>query len=416
MEGPLLKAVQKRITPASDSLSRQASQMLRRIDLLLKDAGLAAEAVLGGSVAKGTHLKDDSDVDIFVRFSLDQRELELSQRLGEALRPLRPARIHGSRDYYQVMRGKVTYEIVPVLAVKDPSQAQNVTDMSYLHVQWALTQLRRRPGLRGDIRLAKQFCKAARVYGAESYIKGFSGHSLDVLVIHFRGFRRFLQAAVRWKGQTLIDCQDAHHGQARERLNPAKVQGPLVLVDPVDPLRNAAAALDDATLARFQQRAREFLKSPHQRFFVRPRFSIPALRRRAAGRRLILMEVTPRKDKVDIAGAKLVKAFEQLTRQLKLQDFVVHECDWEWEKGQRAYYWFLLDPQPLSASKEHSGPPVGSKQHVDAFLARHPQAYVRENRYYAIIERPFTDARQLLKQSIGQDPQLMSRVARVRLV
>ena len=83
-------------------------------------------------------LVSDHDVDIFVRFDLEyavEEEL-ISDFLEEALKIFNPERIHGSRDYFQFPYKGLDFEIVPVLAVEDASQALNVTDMSPLHVEY----------------------------------------------------------------------------------------------------------------------------------------------------------------------------------------------------------------------------------------------------------------------------------------
>ena len=156
-----------------------------------KKLGMKVEIMLGGSVAKGTFLKEKFDSDVFFRFSRSYQDEDLSDMLEMILQPFKKnelVRIHGSRDYFQLVYKDVDFELVPVYKISDPKQAVNVTDASPLHVNWVKSQLVEKPELRDDIILAKMFCKAQGIYGAESYIKGFSGHVLDVLVIHFGVF------------------------------------------------------------------------------------------------------------------------------------------------------------------------------------------------------------------------------------
>ena len=76
-----------------------------------------------------------------------------------------------------------------MLNIKKGSDALNVTDFSPLHVDWVNKNVKR---LRDDIRLAKRFCKVNKLYGAESYIRGFSGYALELLISYYGGFLRFL--------------------------------------------------------------------------------------------------------------------------------------------------------------------------------------------------------------------------------
>ena len=43
--------------------------ILKRLKSLVKDNGINAEVFAGGSFAKGTFLKNDHDVDVFIKFN-----------------------------------------------------------------------------------------------------------------------------------------------------------------------------------------------------------------------------------------------------------------------------------------------------------------------------------------------------------
>ena len=45
-------------------------------------------------------------------------------------------RIHGSRDYFIVDFENLSFEIIPVLKIKNATEAKNITDISPLHVKW----------------------------------------------------------------------------------------------------------------------------------------------------------------------------------------------------------------------------------------------------------------------------------------
>ena len=76
-----------RIKPATDEL-REAERFVVDLNQRLAAKGLKAAAMIGGSGAKGTHLKGDHDVDVFVRFDLKtyaERSGQLSDFLAKAL-------------------------------------------------------------------------------------------------------------------------------------------------------------------------------------------------------------------------------------------------------------------------------------------------------------------------------------------
>ena len=198
----LLERVKKDIKPDTKVL-KQVDDTVKKINLLLKKKNINAECVKGGSVAKGTFLRGDFDVDLFVRFDYAYKDQDISKILKYALRPLKPETVHGSRDYFHV-KNNLLFEIVPVLMITDYKKAVNVTDMSPLHVDYVLKHINKNPELADEIRLAKQFCKANKVYGAESYINGFSGHVLDILIIYYSSFEKLLMQASVW-GNKVID-------------------------------------------------------------------------------------------------------------------------------------------------------------------------------------------------------------------
>jgi len=396
------------------SIDAEIAKVVAAINNSLKQKKLKARCILGGSVAKGTFLKGDHDIDLFVKFDYSYKDKDISKLLHAALKHsfkdnLRNLEeIHGSRGYYRFSAKLFSYEIVPVLSVKNPKKAMNVTDMSPLHVEWVLKSSQR---IRDEIRIAKLFCKAAGIYGAESYIKGFSGHVLDILIIHFKGFIQLLKASQPWKKRIahdekiVIDFYNAHKGYALRNINTSKMQGPLVVVDPILSSRNAAAALSRESVEIFMKNAERFLKKPSEDFFMRKRIDEDYFRKAAKGKKLILLNVVPLKDKDDIMGAKLLKVFSHLKSQLKFYDFEVNDkSSWSWDKGAgKALMGIILDKDSLPRTKVHEGPPIALKSYADAFRKIYKKTSVRNNRLYAEIARKYTDAKELVNDAIKSD-------------
>lgn len=177
----------KKITPDRQALLRKSARTIAAIQQEAAKKKVKCHIMLAGSLAKGTVLKQNVDCDIFVRFDYTYKDKDISKLLKPLIATFSPAVVHGSRDYYTFKKAGITYEIIPVLHITDPKDAQNVMDMSPLHVAWIVETLKKKKDERQDgkakkmsipqeIMLAKQFCKAAGIYGAESYVGGFSGH------------------------------------------------------------------------------------------------------------------------------------------------------------------------------------------------------------------------------------------------
>jgi len=383
----LLTSVLREIRPKDKHIEKETASMLRVINAQLKKDKLKAIATTGGSIAKNTYLVDDHDCDIFVQFDQKYRDEDISALLGTSLRKIFPKCItlHGSRDYYQ-LRDALHFEIVPVLRIRKTAEAVNITDCSPLHVTW----VRRFPKLADEIRLTRAFCKANGIYGAESYIKGFSGHVIDIITIHYGGFLKLLEAARKWKEKTIIDHHNAHKGKALRELNRSKLVSPLIVIDPVEPSRNAAASLGEEKFNLFIRKAKEFLKHPSKEYFIKRDFSLGMITEKAKGNRLIMIKAVPPDGKEDVVGAKLLHAFEFIRDNMKEYGFTLHDAGWHWDRQHDAIFYLIVDKAPLASTYVRQGPPAGMEAHVAAFKQAHKKTFVETGKICAIIEREHT--------------------------
>ncbi len=400
-KGDILKEVLSEIKPEKDI--PEVHLFLNKLNSSLKKNRLKAKAVFGGSFAKDTWLKGDLDVDIFIKFNLKYKEDDLSALLRKALKRFAYELIHGSRDYFWI-RNKIKYELIPVLDIKKPRDAKNVTDFSPLHTAWVNKNGK---SLKDDVRLAKKFMKAQGVYGAESYIKGFSGHVVDILVIYYKGFINLLKAALKWKEKQVIDYYKAHKNQALLRLNLSKTQGPLIVVDPVQPGRNAAAALSCEKFELFVKSAKSFLRAPSKKFFWEKEIKPEELKGN-----VIILKATAKEGKEDVVGAKLLKSFEFVKN--RLEEFKVLKSGWLWDKKNDAVFWYQLKEKALPETLARQGPPLRLKEAVERFKQQHKKTFVKGNRIFAKVKREHTAAENIIKVLL-KDPYLKEKVKKCYL-
>lgn len=389
--------------PVKDGIARVQEGIQRK--------GWPADVVLGGSVAKNTALRGSHDVDLFVRFDpsfVSQEKVSLSDLLEQVVPP-GAKRVHGSRDYFVWKHKGFTFEIVPVLRVSHWREAQNVTDLSPLHVAYVKGHLEKRPFLADEIRLAKRWCQAQRVYGAESYISGLSGHVLDVLIIHYGSFLAFLRAASAWEPPVVIDVEG--HGTA-VGLNQAKKHSPLIVIDPLQPDRNAAAALSPQVFQKIKKAAAAFIARPSQRAFTIVHLTPSRIWKRHPD--ALVVELVGKDEKEDVAGAKCRKVYEFLTRQLRLHGFRVVETDWEFRFPRAVLFW-VVAPRRLGRVMTVQGPPVSQEAAALKFQAKHKDVFRVGRRWFAREPRVFTTPRQLIASLVGAE-EVAGRVAAARVV
>ncbi len=402
----LLDKIKKKIVPDED-ISKEIKKKLDKINLLLKK--IKAKAVLGGSFAKNTYLKNDFDVDIFVKFDKKYADKDISNILEKAIKSLKPEKVHGSRDYFQI-NGKISYEIVPVLDVTDIKDARNVTDMSPLHVDWVKKNLKKDQN--NEIRLAKLFCKANNIYGAESYIQGISGHVLDILIIKYGSFIKFLEAATKWKEKEVIDFYNFYKGTALKDLNKSKIQSPIIVIDPISPDRNAAAALGREKFLLLKKAARDFLETPSEDSFKREIMTKNILLTKKAKNKLLIFKVTAKEGKKDVVGSKLLKTFNYINNKFINNSFTIIDSGWEWEG--KSMFWYIAKYEMLEKEFLRVGPPLKQTYHVELFKSKHKETIQKEDRIFAKVKRKYRKIEKLAEELLKSDS-VLEKVKKIEL-
>ncbi len=389
----------------------KANSIIKKINKGVKDA----KAILGGSGAKGTWLKT-FDADIFVKFNYNKfkdRSDELSDILEKFLKKsFKIRRLHGSRDYFQIKQGKFTFEVIPILDIKKAEQAKNITDVSPLHSNFIL----RHKNLIDDMRLTKQFFKAAKVYGAESYIHGFSGYVCELLTIYYGSFINCIKALSKIKEKTVIDIKNYYKNKnVFLEINRSKLTSPLIVIDPTQKDRNAAAALDHEKLDILRYRAKEFLKKPSKEFFEIKVLTEQSIRKKFQKNSLIMLKAKPLNKKEDVAGAKMLKALHFIEKKLISNNFKVIESDMLWHVKANSLFYYVLENIKLPKTIEPPGPPLQVKYHVALFKKAHKKTFIKNKKIFAIEKRKFTNPRDLVKNII-KIPNVKDNVKNIQLI
>ncbi len=364
------------------SLSREEVLELEKIakDFIISLKKVGVKAFVGGSLAKGTLIKrEKQDVDIFVVFDSVERILGLERILKKMKLPGRLRKVHGSRDYFQIDCKDIVLEVIPVVKNKDPELAENVTDVSLRHVKYVVGEIKKNPKLADEIKLAKAFCWANRVYGAEGYVCGFSGYALEVFVIYFGSFVKFLKKICAGRrsqvaGRKVVIDPLKYFGNEREvlsEINASKLNGPIVLVDPTYKYRNVCAGLRDEAFGKFNEVAGKFLKSPSLDFFKLKPISISGMKKMSG--RFVEVDLSTDRQEGDIAGTKMRKLFDFFVRELERNGQKVLRKEFYYVGLGKSAKGYLVVLE--NSSVEVRGPNVGLQDSVVAFRKVHKDAY-----------------------------------------
>ncbi|MBS3088357.1 nucleotidyltransferase domain-containing protein [Candidatus Pacearchaeota archaeon] len=401
---------------SAEEMNYLKSETEKIVGLLKKESGRNAEVFVGGSFAKGTLTKSENyDVDIFVRFSKNKdlsSELEkIIRKVAKAMR-LNYERLHGSRDYFRVMPSKkLTFEIIPVLKIRKVKEAGNVTDLSYFHVNYIRKKLA--VGRREDVGLAKQFCKALGVYGAESYINGFSGYALECLIVYYGSFEKMVGAMTKIKEKEIIDIERFYRQKSDVlvELNESKTSGPIVLIDPTWKERNVLAALNWDSFKKFQEGARKVIKKPTREMFLVKKIDVSSLEKFAGkkGAEFVHVRLETDRQEGDIAGTKLKKFAGFLSRELE-KYFIIMANEFSYSGGKIADVYFVVKTR---GEIIRNGPPVKLIREVREFKKRNRRTFVRSGKIFARVKVGFGGAE--LVEKLGRSNGVEMGIVKVLL-
>lgn len=348
----------------------------------IKSNKIKAVPFIGGSFAKSTMIQSDNyDVDVFIRFD-KKYEYQLSNLLDTIIKQLcktnklKCTKLHGSRDYIQISKSKkLTFEIIPVINISNPKQAANTTDLSYFHVNYVRNNLNKNKKLIKEISLAKRFFKAQKVYGAESYISGFSGYAIECLIIYYKTFDRMIKAFLK-NDKILIDPKGEYKKQnLLIEMNESKTFSPIVLVDPTWKERNVLAALSQETFEKLKVAIKNYLAHPSESYFEIKHIDEQDFVKKAKQSKseYLKMVIFTDRQPGDIAGTKLRKFSKFLIAQLSRNfDIIKEEFDYQLTTDATLYLVLKNKKQMV-----RQGPPISMKNAVLAFKKANKSTFIK---------------------------------------
>jgi len=375
-------------------LKNKTKEVTNVLSSFVKKNKIKADVFVGGSYAKGTLAKQkEYDIDVFVRFFDEVNADKLERAVNETASKLKLKyeRVHGSRDYFFIVANEsVVFEIVPVKKIKKPREMENSTDLSYFHVNYIKKKLKNRKLIR-EILLAKAFFKAQEVYGAESWIHGFSGYSVECLIIYYKTLdkmlKEFVKAYDKKELPIVIDIEKFYKNKHEIliNMNESKRKGPIVFIEPTWKERNVLAALEYSTFEKIVESAKSYLKRPSKYFFIKKEFNKDEFEilARKKDAHFINIQLETNKQVGDIAGAKLVKGGNYVISLLEKRFDIIERKIIYHLNNYADVYIVLKEKKDL----EIKGPSVKMNKHAIAFQSEHPEAYVKKGHLYYKLQK-----------------------------
>ncbi|MEA1904645.1 MAG: CCA tRNA nucleotidyltransferase [Candidatus Hadarchaeota archaeon] len=418
----VLQKVVRQVKPRKaerERLREVASKLVERTNEACSELEVPARAMLVGSAARGTWLRDDRDIDIFILFpehllrgELERKGLEVARRVAGK----RGKEQFAEHPYITTRIGGFDVDLVPCYDVADPSKIRSAVDRSPHHQNYVEAKLT--PRLADEILLLKQFMRGIGTYGAELKIQGFSGYLSELLVLNYGSFRGVVETASGWEPGVVLDLRREYPDPDEAR---ALFEGqPLIIIDPVDPNRNAAAVVSMQNFATFVRACQDFLREPDERFFfpkpVRS-LSLRDMRERLVERGTTLFCVAFESPDLvhDVLYPQLKKTERTLAAGLERAGFKVLRSD-VWSDG-KSLILLELAIAKLPKVRTHVGPPVTIE--AEDFVRKHLKSRRRftgpfvdtKGRLTFEIGRKHTRAKQILESTLKEGTAFGKHVA-----
>jgi tRNA nucleotidyltransferase (CCA-adding enzyme) len=407
----------EKITPTRSDKAKieaLAKELQQKVASACAEHGIKATVRTEGSVAKDTWLRENPDIDIFMRLpaeiprkALGKISLEIAR---EATADSRQVERFAEHPYLEAFVDDIRVNIVPCYTVKR-GEWLSATDRTPFHTDYVKNNLNKT--LRNEVRLLKKFMQGIRVYGAEIKTGGFSGYLCELLILHYKSFTEALKAFAQYRRRIVIDTENYY--AERDKEIQLLFAEPLVVIDPVDKARNVASAVQSQKLHTFVAAARAFLKTPSTTFFYPPKteaLSTKALTQKLENRgsACVFLICTPVEAVPDVLWGQLYRTQRSLRKLAELNDFkVLRDAVWSHEKTLSIFI-LELEQRVLPSVKKHLGPPLTRENECKNFLAKYAIGnsdvvsgpYIEDGRWVVELRRRCTDAVEFLRERLRE--------------
>jgi tRNA nucleotidyltransferase (CCA-adding enzyme) len=410
----LLEEVRRELRPTEEEV-KKGFDLFKEIKTLIESSlsiGYDYTISLEGSFAKGTSIRGDIDLDVFILIRKEDLSNEwveehvIKQLLASQLSKYPLQLKYASHPYITLRAEGFEIDIVPAYWAKDPREITTAVDRTPFHTRYVNSRLN--DYMRDEVRLLKKFLKSLGIYGAEVKVEGFSGYLTELIILKYGSFIDALKAMSGWReGEVVI--VDERLGS--EHLTPRELRklfrdDVLIVPDPVDPRRNVASAVSDRALKIAVVASSTFIKKPSRNsFFYKPLMKPPSelikFLEETERRVLLLRYLIPKTLPPDVLWGELKRVGRRVISLLRNYGFDVIDYDfWSNELNQAI---IALDLTRGGRRYEvRSGPSKISRGLLN-FIGKHSSSdktlivwIARDGFPKAIIRRKYENVQELL--------------------
>ncbi len=362
-------------------------------------------------MAKGTWISGKADasgttdVDIFIKFPLETSEEYLKEK-GLYLGSECIKRMGGTAEYRYASHPYVTgliaemkIDFVPCYDIKDTKKIKSAVDRTIPHTEYVKKHLTPEEAL--EVLLLKCFMSTIETYGSEFKVGGFAGYLCELLVIHYGTFLNVLEsAAEEWKPGYQVDLEN--YGTAH------LFTEPLVVVDPVDPNRNVAAALSLQKMSEFVVASRNFLENSSPSYFQKIEIGADLNQIKTdfegRGTKTLILSFKAPDIPADALYPQIKKTVNSIVRLLERNGFKTFGGDYWTDEKEKVLILLEFETWKLPLIKKHYGPPVWSREHAENFIEKYREkTWLEEDRWVAEVKREHTGVQDLIETALSEE-------------
>lgn len=374
----ILKKVLDKIEPTQEE-AKEIKKLAESIIRILKGYAGRREVVLAGSVAKGTYLRDNADIDIFIIFKERLAKDEMKNEIEKIMVGAFPGTVYqmnyAEHPYIRFHINDRRIDLVPAYKIERGEERLTAVDRSVLHTVYILKNLKKNQ--KRDVLLLKQILKANGLYGAEIKIEGLSGYLCELLIITYKSFGKLARETKKWKLPMVIDLKKYYGPKDKDGL-PNRFKSDFIVIDPTDKNRNVSAALSPENLKKFISICKRFGKKPsEEQFLKKPK----TFEDKIKGQHVCIVKM-PKPNIVDDVLWGQLKRFMKILR-FEIADFEVKEI--LAETNGNVLIGILTKKNIAGGIVERQGPPLNMKEHAASFRKAHKRDRIVKKRGKLVV-------------------------------
>ena len=355
------------------------------------------EVIFGGSFAKGTWLKEEVDIDIFIKIdnSVNDKEFgQLGEQVGwQSLKGFNPYIRYSDHPYVEAVIDGIRVNVVPCYDVPK-GKWKSAADRSPFHTDYMKNNLDDEK--RNQVRLLKKFLKSIGVYGADIATGGFSGYVAEIMILKYGSFESVLDAMSNIGEENNVISIDKP-----DEYSVKNFKSQLIIIDPIDHKRNLGTAISAESIGKLVLASRSFLAKPSIVFFIKKEQKLVGNNMELYPN-LVIAEFNYKKRSPDIIRGQLKRSLIAISKQLELANFKVVRSTCVTDEEETAAFGFLLESVTLSEYTQKIGPNIFMREETANFILKNQKKSLitwvdSEMRVSTLIRRKTTNAKHFLK-------------------